>query len=227
MRAEHQLVVPALAEGAPGAEDIGVRGGLIVGEERERRPPSELPLFPSLSPARSAAAALDEGVVIHVEHELHVRHGVGVGQLLQVVRTGCERAGVEACRDATGVQACRRAEKRSGGAEGAACRSCTRAMTMGERGVPSGRWYQTVRLTIISATRTGSSRFSSRISSSIAGVIERGFQCCMSRLSCAIIGCNAAPHSSCGTPRPSASARWHGGIVRHATLALRHALEWR
>jgi len=90
-------------------------------------------------------------------------------------------------------------------------------MTMGERGVPSGRWYQTVRLTIISATRTGSSRFSSRISSSIAGVIERGFQCCMSRLSCAIIGCNAAPHNSCGTPRPSASARWHGGIVRHAT----------
>ena len=107
--------------------------------------------------------------------------------------------------------------ERSGGAEGAACRSCTRAMTMGERGVPSGRWYQTVRLTIISATRTGSSRFASRISSSIAGVIERGFQCCMSRLSCAIIGCNAAPHSSCGTPRPSASARWHGGIVRHAT----------
>ena len=78
-------VLPALAEGAPGAEDIGVRGGLIVGEERERWPPSELPLFPSLSPARSAAAALDEGVVIHVEHELHVRHGVAVGQLL---RTG-------------------------------------------------------------------------------------------------------------------------------------------
>ena len=86
---------------------------------------------------------------------------------------------------------------------------------MGERGVPSGRWYQTVRLTIISATRTGSSGFAARISSSIAGVIERGFQCCMSRLSCAIIGCNAAPHSSCGTPRPSASARWHGGIARH------------
>ena len=77
-----------------------------------------------------------------------------------------------------------------------ACRSCTRAMTMGERCVPSGRRYQTVRLTIISATRTGSSHFAARISSSIAGVIERGFQYCMSRPSCVSIGCNSAPHSS-------------------------------
>ena len=68
----------------------------------------------------------------------------------------------------------------------------------------------------LQSARLGFEPCEAYISSSIAGVIERGFQCCMSRLSCAIIGCNAAPHSSCGTPRPSASARWHGGIVRHA-----------